>query len=188
MPTRLTHVCCGTQGVHTERWLDRRHFLQTFALGGSAAGLAVLLPGARAHAAGQTEAVLLSCMDYRLVEATGHYMASRGLKEKYDHLILAGAALGALTDKFPSWNQTFWDHLGVAIDLHKIHTVMVLDHRDCGAYKVILGEDLAKDPAKETAIHTTQLQRLGKMIKEKHPALDVELFLMALDGKVERIA
>ena len=99
-----------------------------------------------------------------------------------------GAALGALTDKFPAWNQTFWDHLGVAIDLHKIHTVMVLDHRDCGAYKVILGEDLAKDPAKETAIHTTQLQRLGKMIKEKHPALEVELFLMALDGKVERIA
>ena len=187
MPTRLTHVCCGTQGVHTERWLDRRHFLQTFALGGSAAGLAVLLPGARAHAAGQTEAVLLSCMDYRLVDATGHYMASRGLKDKYDHLILAGAALGALTDKFPSWNQTFWDHLGVAIDLHKIHKVMVLDHRDCGAYKVILGEDFAKEPAKETAIHTTQLRRLGKMVKEKHPALEVELFLMALDGTVEGI-
>jgi len=187
MPTRLKNVCCGTQGVHTERWQDRRHFLKTFALGGSAAGLAVLLPGARAHAAGQTEAVLLSCMDYRLVEATGHYMASRGLKEKYDHLILAGAALGALTDKFPSWNQTFWDHLGVAIDLHKIHKVMVLDHRDCGAYKVILGEDFAKDPAKETAIHATQLQRLGKMVKEKHPALEVELLLMALDGKVEGI-
>ena len=187
MPTRLTHGRCGMQGVHTTRWPDRRHFLQTFALGGSAAGLALLLPGARAYAAGQTEAVLLSCMDYRLVEATGHYMASRGLKEKYDHLILAGAALGALTDKFPSWNQTFWDHLGVAIDLHKIHKVIVLDHRDCGAYKVILGEDFAKDPAKETAIHATQLQRLGKMVKAKHPALEVELFLMALDGTVEGI-
>jgi carbonic anhydrase len=187
MPTRFTHVCCGPQGLHTERWPDRRHFLQTFALGGSAAGLAMLLPGARSYAAGQTEAVLLSCMDYRLVEATAHYMASRGLKEKYDHLILAGAALGVLTDKFPSWNQTFWDHLGVAIDLHKIHKGMILDHRDCGAYKVILGEDFAKDPAKETAIHTTQLHRLGQRVKAKHPALEVELLLMALDGKVERI-
>jgi len=27
----------------------------------------------------------------------------------------------------------------------------VLDHRDCGAYKIILGEDLVKDPAKETS-------------------------------------
>ena len=187
MPTHLTPQCCDPQGGLTERWPDRRHFLQTLALGGSAAGLAVLFPRTRAYAAGQTEAVLLSCMDYRLVTATGHYMASQGLKEKYDHLILAGAALGALTDKFPSWNQTFWDHLGVAIDLHKVHKVMVLDHRDCGAYKVILGEDFAKDPAKEKAIHTTQLQRLGTMVKAKHPTLDVELGLMALDGTVERI-
>lgn len=187
MSTRLYHVCCGPQGGPTERWPTRRHFLQTFALGGGAAVLAGLLPGARSHAAGQTEAVLLSCMDYRLVEATGRYMASRGLKEKYDHLILAGAALGALTDKFPSWNQTFWDHLSVAIDLHKIHRVIVLDHRDCGAYKIILGEDFAKEPAKETAIHTTQLQRLGKLVKDKHPGLEVELLLMALDGTVEEI-
>jgi len=29
------------------------------------------------------------------------------------------------------------------------------------------------------------LQRLGKKIKEKYPALEVELLLMALDGTVE---
>jgi carbonic anhydrase len=140
------------------------------------------------HAAGQTEALLLSCMDFRLVDDTARYMASRGMTDKYDHIILAGAALGALTEKFPAWNQTFWDHVGVAIDLHKIHKVLVLDHRDCGAYKVILGEDFAKDPVKETAIHATQLKRLGKLIQEKYPALAVELLLMALDGKVEGIS
>jgi carbonic anhydrase len=152
------------------------------------AGLRWLFPVAGVHAAGQTEALLLSCMDFRLVDGTAHYMASRGLTGKYDHIILAGAALGALTDKFPAWNQTFWDHVGMAIDLHKIHKVLVLDHRDCGAYKIILGEDFAKDPTKETAIHATQLKRLGKMIQEKHPALEVELLLMALDGKVEVIS
>ena len=36
-------------------------------------------------------------------------------------IVLAGAALGAVTPKFPAWNQTFWEHLGVAIDLHGIH-------------------------------------------------------------------
>jgi hypothetical protein len=77
---------------------------------------------------------------------------------------------------------------GGAIDLHKIHKVLVLDHRDCGAYKVILGEDFAKEPTKETAVHATQLKRLGKMIQEKYPALAVELRLMALDGKVEGIS
>ncbi len=64
----------------------------------------------------------------------------------------------------------------------------MLDHRDCGAYKVILGEDLAKDPAKETAAHSMQLKHLGRLIKEKYPSLEVELLLMALDGKVEVIS
>jgi carbonic anhydrase len=36
--------------------------------------------------------------------------------------------------------------VGLAVDLHHIHQVIVMDHRDCGAYKVILGEDFAKDP------------------------------------------
>lgn len=181
-------ACRAGRGPHAKRWQSRRQFLKTLALGGGAASLTVLLPAARSHAAGQTEALLLSCMDFRLVDHTARYMASRGLKDKYDHVILAGAALGALTDKFPAWNQTFWDHLSVALELHKIHQVIVLDHRDCGAYKVILGEDFAPDPAPETTMHATQLKRLGRMIREKYPALEVELLLMALDGKVEAIS
>jgi carbonic anhydrase len=188
MPTNLKDPFRNVPGPHPEGWQDRRQFLQTLALGGSAASLTLLLSTLDSRAAGQTEAVLLSCMDFRLVAATARYMASRGLTDKYDHIVLAGAALGALTDKFPAWNQTFWDHVGMAIDLHKIHQVIVLDHRDCGAYKAILGEDFAQDAAQETAIHTTQLQRLSKRITEKYPALEVELLLMALDGKVETIS
>jgi len=116
------------------------------------------------------------------------YMSGRGLKDKYDHVVLAGASLGAVTDKYPAWNKTFWDHLDVAIKLHQIHEVIVMDHRDCGAYKVILGEDLAKTPDKETAAHSAQLKQLASKIKQKHPALKVELLLMALDGKVETIS
>jgi hypothetical protein len=134
-----------------------------------------------------TEVMLLNCMDYRLVDQTAHYMEGRGLKGKYDDIVLAGASLGAVTDKHPAWNETFWDELEVALQLHHIHKVMVLDHRDCGAYKTILGEDFAKDPAKETAVHTTHLKKLGDAIHAKYPDLGVELLLMALDGKVEKI-
>ena len=188
MPTNRKDAARDRRGAHGEIGQNRRQFLKILAFGGSAVSLALLLPAVSARAAGQTEAVLLSCMDFRFVDGTARYMASRGLTDKYDHIILAGAALGALTEKFPAWNQTFWDHVGLAIDLHKIHQVMVLDHRDCGAYKMILGEDFAKDPAQETAVHATQLQRLGKMIKEKYPALKVELLLMALNGTVEAIS
>jgi carbonic anhydrase len=178
----------GIPGRHEARRQDRRQFLKALAVAGSASGLMSLFPAAHLRAAGPTEALLLSCMDFRLVDHTARYMKTRGLTGKYDHIILAGAALGALTEKFPAWNQTFWDHVSVAIDLHKIQKLMVLDHRDCGAYKVILGQDFAKDRAKETAIHATQLKQLRKMIQAKYPTLAVELLLMALDGKVEVIS
>lgn len=137
---------------------------------------------------GHTDALLLSCMDYRLVHETERYMANRGLRNKYDHVILAGAALGAITDKYPSWNQTFLDHLEVAIKLHSIKKVIILDHRDCGAYKVILGEDFSKDPVKEKLIHTDKLSALANVIKSKYPELEIELHLMDLSGSVEKIS
>lgn len=186
--------------------IDRRHraaeSLRRIVLAAAAAGLALLAGARSVHGAGQdkpaaghgkqpaghgTEVMLLNCMDYRLVDHTAHYMASRGLTGKYDDIVLAGAALGATTDKHPAWNETFWDELGVSLDLHHIHKVMVLDHRDCGAYKTILQEDFAKDPAREKTVHTKYLDQLGAAIKAKYPALDVELLLMSLDGKVEKI-
>lgn len=164
----------------------RRAFLRLAVVG--AGGLAVRSwPTARLEAAGQADVLLLTCMDYRLLESVSRYMRSRGLRGKYDHVILAGAALGAVTDKFAAWGQTFWQHLDTAIELHGIHKVIVIDHRDCGAYKVILGEDLSSDPAKERSVHAVQLRKLRDDIKARHAALDVELGLMDLRGKVQTI-
>jgi carbonic anhydrase len=164
----------------------RRDFVRTlFGAGAAAAGLGLesTLAGAPA-----TDALLLCCIDYRLVDETERYMTRRGLRNKYDQVILAGAALGALSPQYPAWGTTFWDHLGLAIELHQIHKVMLMDHRDCGAYKVILGEDLSKDPARETTVHAGKLKELATAIVKKHPKLEVELLLMALDGKVEKVS
>jgi carbonic anhydrase len=168
--------------------LPRRTFLRIAVLGGGATLLASMLPAAIANAAGNAEALLLSCMDFRLMDDIERYMTGRGLRNKYDHIVLAGAALGAVTDKYPAWNKTFWDHIGLAVDLHHIHKVIVMDHRDCGAYTVILKEDFAKNPAKEKTIHSEKLKELNKRIKKQRPNLEVELLLMSLDGQVESIA
>lgn len=172
---------------------SRRDFVRIALLGGGAAVFGCTTTGvARSGDAGRhasaTDALLLSCMDYRLTEATERFMASKRLRKKYDHVVLAGAALGALTPRYPAWSQTFWEHLGVAIDLHAIHTVVLLDHRDCGAYKVILGEDFAKDRGRETAAHATQMRELRTKILARHPKLAVELYLMSLDGTTETIS
>lgn len=179
------NTCC-LDGV-AEKKVGRRGFLRSVALGGGVSLLGTLaLPQARA--AGGTDALLLSCMDFRLMDEVERYMSGRGLRDRYDHVVLAGASLGAVTDKFPAWNQTFWQHLDVAIKLHNVHTVIVMDHRDCGAYKVILGPEHAADAETERRSHGEQLARLRGMIIERHPALKVEMLLMALDGSVEALA
>jgi hypothetical protein len=59
---------------------------------------------------------------------------------------------------------------------------------DCGAYKVILGPEHAKDPKTEKETHATQLKKLKAQIAQKYPKLKVEMLLMALDGKVDVIS
>lgn len=180
------HIGCHHNAITTG---SRRRFLRIAVLGTGASLLtAAAWPWRYVRAAGNTEALLLSCMDYRLIDDTERYMAGRGLKDKYDQVILAGASLGALTDKYPAWNKTFWEHLDVAIQLHHIQKVILMDHRDCGAYKVILGEDFGKNPANEKNVHAQKLRELGGRVKKQHPKLTVELLLMGLDGKVETIA
>jgi carbonic anhydrase len=175
-----------SQDLQSRTGTTRRRFIEIASLGGAASLLMAARPEARGAAT--TEALLLSCMDYRLMDDIEKYMSGRGLRDKYDHIILAGASLGAVTPKYPAWNQTFWEHLDVAIKLHDIHKVIVMDHRDCGAYKVILGADKVADAKMEKDVHTVQLKQLKAAINKKYPKLEVEMLLMALDGKAEAIA
>jgi hypothetical protein len=150
---------------------------------------AALLAGSRSlFAAGTADALLLHCIDYRLTNETTKYMNGRGLDDKYDELSLAGASLAATLDQRPDWEKTFWEHLDIAIDLHQIHEVIVIDHRDCGAYATFLDmPDLAKDPKKELEVHAEYMRKLKVQIGEKKPALTVELLLMDLHGNVAEI-
>ncbi len=164
----------------------RRPAILALAIGLVLLGCATTAP-APAPASHGTEALLLTCMDYRLTDDTSRYMEGRGLHDRYDHVVLAGAALGVNTEQRPAWGQTFWEHLDVALQLHHVKKVMVLDHRDCGAYKTFLGEDFAAAPSRETEIHSEKLRLLRDQIVAKHPELKVELLLMSLDGAVETV-
>lgn len=167
---------------------SRRRFLQ--GAGAGAMLLTVSAGAATRHApaalaAGSAEALLLTCIDYRLIAAAGAYMDGRQLTGRYDQLILAGASLGAQTDLYPAWQQTFLDHLDLAVQLHGISRVILLDHRDCAAYTLVFGQDLALDPATETVVHAQQLALVRNTVATAYPGLAVETLLMALDGSVQ---
>ena len=174
--------------------LSRRNFLQAATLGRDATLLVSMLPADHANAAGNNIALLPSYRVFRLMDDIEHYMAARGLLDKYNHIVLADAAPGADTDNYSVWNQAFLEYVGPVVDLHYTHQLIVLDHRDYAAYRATPAapaapdEDFSRDPAKEKKVHGEKLKKLAKLIKQQHPQLEVELLLMSLDGKVEAIA
>ncbi len=152
--------------------------------------------GAKAEHA---EALLLTCIDFRFFAQIAAKLASLGLAGKYDHCILAGASLGAQLDFDdrhlpPSapppplpivprlhWQQVFIEHLILSTTLHAtIKRVIVVEHRDCGAYKAFLKPGGYPTPAAERAAHRRQAKKLAKLIHRFRPRLRVEAWLASL--------
>ena len=163
---------------------NRRRFLQA----ASIAGLASTVPLAARPAEGQYEAMLLSCIDPRMVAPVYRYMERRGLTGYYSQFVIAGAAVAVVAAKFEAWRQTFWDNLAVSSELHRINRVIVVDHRDCGAVKLAYGAESIATPEAETRTHRMILAEFREALAKRHPHLKAETGLMALDGSFQTLA
>lgn len=186
----LARLSRAPGGVRT---LGRRRLFELAGTAGAAALLTAGLdlglrrPAPLYAAGGNVEALVLSCMDFRLVNEVGFLLNEHGLVNRYDQVILAGATLGVATDKYPAWAETFWSHLDIAIALHSVRRVIAIDHRDCGAYKLAFGKDFGKLPDEEIEIHTKVMTDFRELVRKKQPGVEVELLLMWLDGHVQPI-
>jgi hypothetical protein len=145
------------------------------------------------HKAGhEADTIVLSCMDFRLISAVEKYMVKIKKEGEYDYIVLAGASLGVNNTKYPEWGLEFWEHMTLSRDLHNIKNVMIIDHRNCGAYKAFLNVDFPEKETKEqlieeTSVHKNQLDQLSAAIHQKYPFLGIQTRLMALDGTVSEI-
>ncbi len=133
------------------------------------------------------EALVLNCIDHRLIGTVTNYLHSRGLEGRYDQISIAGGAIGVMSAQTKSWSETFWQHLDLARKLHGIRKVIVIDHRDCGACKELVGKNCADNREREFGIHRKWMTALANKIRSFRPGLEVELILMDLDGSVEDI-
>lgn len=143
------------------------------------------------------EALVLTCIDYRFFTIITQAMHDAGWEGKYDHFILAGASLGALldftNDHLPDpkpllprihWQQVFIEHLQIATQLHQqIHSVIIIEHRLCGAYETFYEPGLKNDPVREKAAHKQQADKLEQLIYRIKPGLTVTKWLASLDPR-----
>jgi len=163
----------------------RRNFLRLAGLGTIGAVLAPY--GAWGQVKPTYDAMVLSCIDPRIIDPVNRYLAQNNLLGKYSQFTIAGAAVAVEAPLFRSWHQTFWDNLATSIDLHKINRLIAIDHRDCGAAKLAYGPDSIATRAKETETHRKVLALFKHQMHQRHPTMAVEGYLMDLDGQVERL-
>jgi len=130
------------------------------------------------------KAMVLSCMDPRFQPIVYNYLKKKKLIGKYSAFTIAGSAIGVTASKFKKWHKTFWDNIDTSIKLHKIKKLIVINHRDCGAAKIINGKK-EFNRANETKIHKISFLKLKKLFRKKYPQLTIELKLISLNQKVE---
>jgi carbonic anhydrase len=169
-------------GMDPPEWLCRRRFLQ---LAGSAGLLAASSPDTAFAAEGNYQAMLLSCIDPRMVAPVYKYMDQRGLTGQYSQFVIAGAAIAVVAPKFKSWRPAFWDNLATSVQLHRITKLIVIDHRDCGAARIAYGASSIADPQIETETHRKALAEFRRAAGKRQPKLTIETGLMALDGSLQ---
>jgi len=153
--------------------------------------------------------LLLSCMDLRLLDDIVRFMNHDNLCNRYDQVVFAGAALGALggprdkkssdspTRPFKHWRRAFKDHVKAAIELHNVQDIYILEHRNCGAYSKVFGVteeeygESLEEQDRENDDHFYYASKLERLLQRWTPKvtkngkpLPVHKFLMDLRGGV----
>lgn len=133
----------------------------------------------------KAKALVLSCMDFRLIDDQVYHFNKMGYTNNYDSVVLAGASLGYNQTKYPEWRKMLDEHIELSIQLHKIEEIIVLEHMDCGAYKLFYNDSITDE--NEFGIHKNNVREFKNHINEKFPTLTVRSFLMRLNGSVMKI-
>ena len=148
--------------------------------------IGLFLPLSQLQAHGAVKALIVSCVDYRLVtDDISDFAKIFGLTEKTDLLTIPGASLGATLAPDKADPQSMHD-LEAAFDetfnfmkmAHNFEEVYVIDHRDCGMYKKIYGDKYAKEREAETKQHAENMKKFKEKMKTAFPEKTVRFFLM----------
>ena len=131
------------------------------------------------------EAMVLSCIDPRFQPIVFNYLKKKKLIGKYSLFTIAGSAIGVTANKFKKWHKVFWENLETSIKLHKIKKLIVINHRDCGAAKILNGKKFFNE-LNEVKTHKISFLKIKRLFKKKHPKLKIETVLISLNKKVEK--
>ncbi len=125
------------------------------------------------------KAMVLSCIDPRFQPKVFNYLKKKNLIGKYSSFTIAGGSIGVTAKKFKKWHSTFWENLATSIKLHNISNLIVINHNDCGAAKIVNGNNKFSTSI-ENKIHNQSFKIIKRKLKKKHPSIKVSFKIMKI--------
>jgi hypothetical protein len=164
--------------------ITRRQFLRYLL---PSLSLAILSTPKPALAQTTAKALVLSCIDFEILEAERYFLSLQSLTNKYDFTALAGSSLALSGLPHQADAQAFWDQLDLSYRVHHVRKVIILDHQNCSAYADKIDPNLSQDPQKECEVHAEYLSRAYWAIRDRYPDLNIELYFVSLNSEVKPI-
>jgi hypothetical protein len=148
--------------------------------------------------------LVLTCIDPRFTELLSWFLIHvKQIHSSYDLFALAGSSLGVVQaratnvaqewPRYPNWDDTFFDHVKLAVVLHGIEEIWLFDHLGCAAYTNFL---LDGEPDNDPVPHNQTMNQLRGFIsaytnddqdlEDRIKNLRVSGFIMGLDGTVTK--
>lgn len=120
------------------------------------------------------KALLIHCMDFRIIKSMREYLSKNNLLGDCDVISVAGGIKSLLSPKNPTDRDFILGQIEVSLNLHKIQKVIISNHTDCGAYKDAGPFDSFKE---ECAFHIEEMSKAKNLILSKFTGLKVEMVL-----------
>lgn len=107
-------------------------------------------PASKKYPAPKKYVLVLSCVDYRLLDDLVRFLDHDNLTNRYYHVALAGAALGVVPPPKSAanppvvapdyWRKTFIDHVKATVELThgQLSDIYIVQHEDCGAFRLFV--------------------------------------------------
>ncbi len=116
----------------------------------------------------KAENIIVTCIDFRLQEAINNWISENFTPKTFDRVAFAGGIKNL---------DIILGQINIAVRLHHIKKVILINHEDCGAY----------GPEGTVDHHVKDLKQVKAHILEKFPHLEVETYYLHLDGTFEPV-
>jgi hypothetical protein len=127
----------------------------------------------------QADAAVVWCFDDRMTLVVQKFLKKLGALQA-DSVRVAGGAKGLASPNGEFEQNYLLEQLRISRKLHRAERVILIAHRDCGAYGG--SARFAGDAGAEVSFHAAELARAANLIQTSLPGTSVERYFADFDG------